>query len=105
MSDQSKKVVAHLQSLAATLERSPRVRRRAVGEGVSTTKIAMEAADSLVDIRRSAQALAKVLPTLFSQPPDSEAFEDALDDIGEELRHIYYHILNTKLFDHVVGSF
>ena len=104
MSERAKEDVAHLQSLAARLERSPRVRRRAAGEKLSAGEIATEAADSLIDIRRSAEVLADLLPKLLSQEPESEAFDDTLDDIGEELRHVHYHIANTKLFDHVVTT-
>lgn len=101
MSSHTKEDVAYLQSLAARLERAPRVRRRAASEKVDAIEIATEAADSLVDIRRSAEVLAELLPRLLSREPESEAFEDTL---GEELRHIHYHITNTKLFDHVVTA-
>ncbi len=95
-----------LRSLASQLERSPRVRRLAAGaDRTSVEEIAAEAADSLVDIRRSAEVLSsELLPRLLSQQPESAEFDDTLDDVAEELRHIYYHIGNTKLFDYVVPS-
>lgn len=102
MNDRTRDDVAYLQAMAARLERSPRVQRCAAEAASSSTEIATEAADSLVDIRRSAELMTQLLPKLFSQGPESAAFDDTLDDIGEELRHIHYHIVNTKLFDYVV---
>lgn len=104
MSAHKQEGIAYLQALAAKLESSRRVRRRAAGEKVSADEIATEAADSLIDIRRSAEVLGELLPKLLTEEPESEEFEGLLDDIGEELRHIHYHIVNTKLFDHVVAS-
>jgi hypothetical protein len=104
MIDHTAEDVTRIRSLAALLERSPRVHRLATGSGpASVADIASEAADSLVDIRRSAELLdSELLPRLQRQEPESAEFDDTLDDIAEELRHIHYHIVNTKLFDYVV---
>lgn len=103
MSDHASEDMNLLQSLIAQLNRSPRVRRlMTTDDSTSVEEIATEAADSLVDIRRSAELLSSLLPTLLTQPPESEEFDDTLDDIAEELRHIHYHIANTKLFSYVV---
>jgi hypothetical protein len=103
MSDRNSADVAKLLSLAALLERSPRVRRMASAVQISPANLASEAADSLIDIRRSAELLSsELLPRLLTQQPESGEFDDILDDIAEELRHIHYHIANTKLFDYVV---
>jgi hypothetical protein len=106
MSDHTAEDVTLLRSLAALLEQSPRVRGLASGaDPASVGEVASEAADSLVDIRRSAQVLcSELLPKLQSQQPDSADFDDTLDDIADELRHIHYHIVNTKLFNYVVPS-
>ncbi|MCY7412777.1 MAG: hypothetical protein LH471_07040 [Salinibacterium sp.] len=104
MSDHTAEDVARIRSLAALFERSPRVRRLAAEtDPASIEDVASEAADSLVDIHRSAELLSsELLPRLQSQEPESAEFDDTLDDIAEELRHIHYHIVNTKLFDYVV---
>jgi hypothetical protein len=104
MTDRIATDVTYLLSLAAKLEHSPRVRRLAVADKLSAEEVATEAAHSLVDIRRSAEVLADLLPKLLSEEPESEVFDDTLDDIGEELRHIHYHITNTKLFSYVVPA-
>ena len=104
MSDRTVEDVALLRTLAALLERSPRVRRLAERHaGASVDELASEAADSLVDIRRSAEALCwNLLPQLLRLQPESTEFDGVLDDIAEELRHIGSHIRNTKLFDYVL---
>jgi hypothetical protein len=106
MSERSAEDMTLLRSLVSQLKHSPRVRRVVVGDDTTRIEeIATEAADSLVDIRRSAAVLSsELLPKLLTQQPESEEFDDTLDDIAEELRHIYYHITNTKLFDYIVSS-
>jgi hypothetical protein len=69
----------------------------------SVKEIATEVADGLIDIRESARVLfTDCLPRLQSASPGSEEFEDALNDIGEEYRHIYYHIVHTQMFAYVI---
>lgn len=104
MSNRTAEDVRMIRSLASLLERSPRVQRLA-GRELTADAVAGEAADSLIDIRRSAELLiSDLLPKLNKQQPESEEFADTLDDIAEELRHIHYHIANTKLFDYVTSK-
>jgi hypothetical protein len=106
MSSRAPDDLALLRSLIGKLRRAPRVRRLAAGaDAALLDELATEAADSLIDIRRSAELLtAELLPNLSTQSPESPEFEETLDDIAEELRHIHYHITNTRLFDYVVGD-
>lgn len=104
MTDQTALNVGELMALAGLLSRVPRVVR--LGQAVddrSAEDVAMEAATGLIDIRKSAEILFKeLLPRLMSLPPEGADFEDVLDDVAEEYRHIYYHIANTVLFSYVV---
>lgn len=95
-----------LRALAQRLERSDRVHRLVVrGDAASAEEMASEAADSLVDIRRSAEALrTDLLPKLLRQAPESDEFDDTLGDVAEELRHIHYHLVNTKLFSYILPT-
>lgn len=105
MSDRASEDMALLRSLVTQLELSPRVRRLATGgESSSVAAVATEAADGLVDIRRASDVLQKLLPRLLSEQPEGTEFDDTLDDIAEELRHIHYHITNMKLFAYVVSG-
>ena len=104
MTDQIPLDISELKALADLLSRAPRVVRLGKGaDAGSVGEVASEAAAALLDIRKSAEVLFKdLLPRLMSLPPEGAAFEDALDDIAEEYRHINYHITNTRLFNYVV---
>ena len=58
-------------------------------------------AHSLSDLEESfKEILDNYMPALYEA--DSEAaIQDALLDIGEELRHILYHIKDPKFFDYL----
>lgn len=103
MSDDTSEYVTYLLALADRIEQSQRVRRFVASGEASANEIATEAADSLVDIRRSAEVLrTELLPRLFTQAPESDAFDDTLGDVAEELRHIHYHLVNTRLFNYLL---
>ena len=104
MTDQMPLDTHELKSLADLLSRAPRVVRLAQrADGGGAGEVASEAATGLLDIRKSTEVLFKeLLPRLMSLPPEGLAFEDVLDDIAEEYRHINYHIANTRLFNYVV---
>lgn len=104
MANRSTQDTEALMALVSLLRRAPRVDKLArTAEGLSTEDIATEAAAGLIDIQRSADLVyTKLLPQLRSLQPESPEFEDLLDDIAEEYRHINYHIANTRLFGYVV---
>jgi hypothetical protein len=86
--------------LVERLRAAPRVVRLATGD---VDDVATEAATCIVDIESSCAVLRnELIPKLMSLAPDSPDFDDALDDVAEEYRHISYHIANTRLFRHVV---
>lgn len=106
MSEHTSENVTYLLALADRIERSQRVRRFITDEqGVSAKEIATEAADSLIDIRHAAEILStKLLPQLFDQEPESDAFDDTLGEVAEELRHIHYHLMHTRLFSYILPT-
>lgn len=93
-----------LKELADLLSRAPRVVKLGrSSDGSSVEDIASEAAAGLTHIRRSTDVLFnELLPRLKSLAPESSDFEDTLDDIAEEYRHMNHHIANTRLFSYVV---
>lgn len=59
-------------------------------------------AHSLTDLEQSFRAVSEVLlPRLLDESATTEQLNDALLDIGEELRHILYHIKDTKFFGYL----
>jgi len=93
-----------LTTLAHRFENVPKIIARVKAEGSQTIgAYAMEIAHSLLDIRESMQVLYdELVPRLCEVPPDSEEYEDILDDIGDEYQHVLYHLLNTSFFSYVV---
>lgn len=106
MIDHTTDEITYLLALADRIEHSQRVQRfLATHDGTSANEIATEAAHSLVDIRRSAETLrTELLPKLFNQEPDGDEFDDTLGDVAEEIRHIHYHLMNTRLFSYILPT-
>jgi len=103
MSGVTPEKMIELRTLVSRLERSRRVHRYAsTSDAPSVDEIAAEAADSLIDICKSANVLCSLLPRLAKLDAKGAEFDDVLDDIAEELRHIHYHVVNTYLFRHVI---
>lgn len=59
-------------------------------------------AHSLTDLEESFRELLETLfPKLLDESLSSEQLNDVLLDIGEELRHVLYHIRDPKFFGYV----
>lgn len=92
------------QRLANHLKRVSRVRRAAMQrENASLDAEAWQIATALSDIEESmTKIFGELVPQLFATAAESEAANDLLHDIGEEYRHILYHILDTKIFSYIL---
>ncbi|MDR0829613.1 MAG: hypothetical protein LBN95_05840 [Prevotellaceae bacterium] len=58
-------------------------------------------ANSLMDIEESLQTININIPKLYSKNINAEEIDDIILDIGEEFRHILYHIKDTKVFEYL----
>jgi hypothetical protein len=59
-------------------------------------------AHGLLDIEESLNAIThKFLPLLSSENISEEQVDDVLFDIGEELRHILYHIKDMRYYNYL----
>lgn len=57
---------------------------------------------SLTDLEKSfREVLDTLLPKLLDESLASDQLNDVLLDIGEELRHILYHIRDPRFFDYL----
>jgi hypothetical protein len=62
-------------------------------------------AHSLTDLERSLrEILEALLPRLLDESLASDQLYDVLLDIGEELRHVLYHIKDPKFFDYLTDD-
>lgn len=94
--EQASVIAEHLMkssALAAVLQR----------RGGSISEEAWEIGTGLADIKESTTRLFDdLIPALLHADPASAEVENLLHEIGEEYRHILYHITNTRFFSHVV---
>lgn len=95
-----------MRDLAEHLEKMPAILRFVERrEGRSAKEVAWEIAHGLVDIQESAETLFKrLVPRLLQSSPPEEDADNILHDIGEEYRHILYHLTNNAFFSYVVGD-
>lgn len=62
-------------------------------------------AHSLTDLEQSfREILETLLPKLLDPSLNSDQLNDVLLDIGEELRHILYHIKDPKFFQYLIDD-
>lgn len=60
---------------------------------------------SLADLEESFVKYAnELLPRLLAAGSDQDAIQDVLGDIGDELRHVLYHIQDPKFFRHLTDA-
>ncbi len=80
--------------LARLLEVSAQVRRF----DTSDEPEAWALAHFLVDVSESmAKIQGSLIPSLVSQD-DAQGIDDTLHDIGEELRHLLYHLISSRFY-------
>lgn len=66
---------------------------------------AWELAHTLSDVSESGERVThELLPALRTAPPGDPEIVIVLHAIGEEYRHMLYHLLNTRYFSHIVAS-
>jgi hypothetical protein len=64
---------------------------------------AVRLAHAILDMSDSFKAISEqLIPKLTSNEITSEEIEEILLDIGEELRHVVYHIKDTRFYDYIV---
>lgn len=90
--------VSAWNSLAAKLSQVPEVcRYDDKGEKEAETVV-----HALADLEQSfRRILDDQLPRLIEAPPTPSVLHDLLLEIGEELRHIQYHIRDPKFFQYL----
>ncbi len=56
---------------------------------------------TICEVAESAEKIVNELLPAMKSTSDAEELEDLLFDFGEELRHILYHIRDSRYFDHL----
>lgn len=58
-------------------------------------------ANALIDIEESIQKIQEQISKLYLTELTKDDVDDLILDLGEELRHVLYHINDTKVYDYL----
>jgi hypothetical protein len=90
--------VATVKDLAERLENCPGVRKLNQGEENGAWTLAL----AFADLEESLIAVVDdLLPQLVARPVTEDQMSDILFAIGEELRHIQYHIHDSRYYSYL----
>jgi hypothetical protein len=92
---------AKIKALADKLSRCEQVTRHDSGKEPEAWTLAHSFADLEESFRKF---LDEQLPTLAEGPLDSSSINELLLEIGEEFRHILYHIKDPKFFRYLLDE-
>jgi hypothetical protein len=94
-----------IKALAERLKGTRRLSSDAARRGVNPDEEAWQVATALSDIEESVTRLfGELVPKLLTVSPESDEADSVLNDVGEEYRHILYHIRDTKLFSYIFAD-
>jgi hypothetical protein len=89
--------IEKLKNFTRNLEKCDRVTRHSTNlENQADTL-----ANALLDVEGSFKEMNEKIPKLYLEDLTKDEVEDLILDIGEELRHILYHINDTRFFDYI----
>jgi hypothetical protein len=87
-----------IKLLAETLSKCSKVTQYNTAESDEAWTIS----HNLIDLEESFKNITnELLPELLNVKLNDEKIEDILLDIGEEFRHILYHIKNSKYYEYL----
>ena len=90
--------IVKLETLIKNLEKSQRVNSCDSNDEKESVRLA----HAIIDMSESFKVILETLePKLSSSNVTEEEIEDTLFDIGEELRHIIYHIKDPKFYEYL----
>ena len=90
--------IEKLKALIKNLEKCERVTKYSTSEENQADTLA----NSFLDIENALNVIIKEqIPRLYLNDLDANDVDDLILDIGEELRHILYHIYDTKVYGYL----
>ncbi|WP_138484934.1 hypothetical protein [Dyadobacter bucti] len=90
--------IQKLRALMANLERSSILNKLSTKEDNQIDTLA----NALIDIEESLKkVINEHIPHFYQNELSEEEVEDIIFDIGEELRHLLYHINDTKVYNYL----
>jgi hypothetical protein len=89
--------IEKLNVVKRNIEKCERVTKHSTNEESQVDTLA----NALLDIDESIQILKEQISKLYLNDLAKDDVEDLILDIGEELRHIIYHINDTRVYDYL----
>jgi hypothetical protein len=89
--------IEKLKIVTRNLEKCERVTKHSTkGENQADTL-----ANSLIDIEEALKKMNEQIPKLYLKDLTEDEVDDLILELGEELRHILYHINDTAVYDYL----
>jgi hypothetical protein len=89
--------VEKLKIVTRNLEKCERVTKHSTKEENQADTLA----NSFIDIEEALKIINEQIPQLYQKDLTSDEVDELILEIGEELRHILYHIEDTRVFDYL----
>ena len=89
--------IEKLKIITHNLEKCERVTKHSNSEENQADTLA----NSLIDIEEDIQKIEVQIFKLYSEELTKDEVDDLILDIGEELRHILYHVNDARVFDYL----
>lgn len=86
-----------LRNITTNLEKCERVTRYSSPEENQSDTLA----NAFIDIEESILNILLLLPKFYNEELKSEEADDLILEIGEELRHLLYHINDTEVYNYL----
>lgn len=92
--------IEKLKNFTSNLEKCDRVMRHSTNQENQADTLA----NALLDMEGSFKEMNEKIPKLYLNDLTKDEVEDLILDIGEELRHILYHINDTRFFEYIKNT-
>lgn len=89
--------IEKLKALTSNLEKSERVTKHSTKEENQADTLA----NAFIDIEDALKKMNEQIPRLYLKELTRDEVDDLIFDLGEELRHILYHINDTPVYDYL----
>lgn len=89
--------VEKLRIITHNLEKCERVTKHSTKEENQADTLA----NSLIDIEEALKKMNEQIPKFYLKDLSKDEVDDLILELGEELRHILYHINDTRVYDYL----
>lgn len=89
--------IEKLKIITQNLEKCERVTKHSTKEENQADTLA----NAVIDIEDALKKINEQIPKLYLKDLTSDEVDDLILEIGEELRHVVYHIKDTPVYDYL----